>query len=243
VAFERPVHDYNAVEVTANRRLTGRWSLNSSYRWSRLTGSYEGFFRNDNGQSDPSITSLYDYPTNDPSYTAIGVPVFGYSGDIRFLGASGAGPLPLDRTHDVKVYSTYGVRTGLHLSVGLELESGAPLTAFAAYPVYGGPGEIPLSVRGEGFATSEGFRTRTPWTSPVNAGVSYSRKLGSRTVTVLGDVFNVFNRQTVLDYDTFSEQQFNVPNPDFGRAGVSGVVAGQQFTAPRQVRIGVRFSL
>ena len=38
-SFERPVHDYNAVEFTANRRLTERWSLNSSYRWSRLTGN------------------------------------------------------------------------------------------------------------------------------------------------------------------------------------------------------------
>jgi hypothetical protein len=47
--------------------------------------------------------------------------------------------------------------------------------------------------------------------------------------------------QTVLDYDGFSELQFNVPNPDFDRAGVSGVVAGRQFTTPRQVRIGLRF--
>ena len=30
--------------------------------------------------------------------------MFGYSGDIRFLGAAGAGPLPLDRTHDIKVF-------------------------------------------------------------------------------------------------------------------------------------------
>lgn len=243
VSFEQPVHDYNAVELTANRRLTERWSLNSSYRWSRLTGTYEGFFRNDNGQSDPGITSLYDYPTNDPSYTAIGGPVYGYSGDIRFLGAAGAGPLPLDRTHDIKVFGTYAVTADLNVSVGLEAESGAPLTAFAAHPIYGDGGEIPLSVRGAGFVTSDGFRTRTPWTRPVNAGAAYTLKLGSRRLTLLGDVFNVFNTQTVLDYDSFSELQFNVPNPDFGRAGVSGVVAGQQFVTPRQIRIGVRFSL
>jgi hypothetical protein len=53
VAFESPVHDYNAVEFTANKRLADGWSLAASYRWSRLTGTYEGFFRNDNGQSDP----------------------------------------------------------------------------------------------------------------------------------------------------------------------------------------------
>jgi hypothetical protein len=241
VGFETPVHTYNAVELTANHRLANHWSLNSSYRWSRLRGTYEGFFRNDNGQSDPGITSLYDYPTNDPSYTQVGGPVFGYSGDIRFLGAAGEGPLPLDRTHDIKVFGTYEVGRRLDVSLGLELESGAPLTALAAHPVYGGGGEIPLSPRGAGFVTSEGFRTRTPWTRPVNAGASYRLPLAARTLTLTADVFNVFNTKTVLDYNTFSELQFNVPNPDFGRAGVSGVVAGQQFTTPRQVRVGVRF--
>jgi hypothetical protein len=52
----------------------------ASYRRSRLRGNFEGFYRDDNGQSDPGITSLYDFPTNDPSYTAIGVPQFGYRG-------------------------------------------------------------------------------------------------------------------------------------------------------------------
>jgi hypothetical protein len=45
----------------------------------------------------------------------------------------------------------------------------------------------------------------------------------------------------VLDYDAFSEIAFTVPNPDFGKAGTSGVLGGQQFTAPRQLRVGVRY--
>jgi len=241
VAFESPVHDYNAVEFTANKRLSGKWSLISSYRWSRLTGNFEGFFRNDNGQSDPGISSLYDYPTNDPTYASIGAQQFGYTGDIRFLGTAGIGPLPLDRTHDIKVYGTYVVGRGLNVAAGLELESGAPLTALAAHPVYDSGGEIPLTVRGAGFETAEGFRTRTPWTKPVNLGVSYDVRLGGRQLVLTADSFNVFNTQTVLDYDGFSEIQFGVPNPDFGAAGASGVLAGQRFTTPRQFRIGVRY--
>ena len=83
-AFETPIHTYNAVEVTADKRFANRWALQASYRYSRLRGTYEGFFRDDNGQSDPGITSLFDFPTNDPSYTSIGVPQFGYSGDVRY---------------------------------------------------------------------------------------------------------------------------------------------------------------
>jgi len=241
VSFESPVHDYNAVEFTANKRLANRWSLVSSYRWSRLTGNFEGFFRNDNGQSDPGISSLYDFPTNDPTYTQLGGPLFGYTGDIRFLGTAGNGPLPLDRTHDVKVYGTYGFDMGLNLAVGLELESGAPLTALAAHPVYDSGGEIPLTARGAGFQTSDGFRTRTPWTRPVNAEASYALKTGGGHLQFIADAFNVFNTQTVLEYNTFSELRFGVPNPDFGQAGVSGVVAGQQFVTPRQIRIGIRY--
>jgi hypothetical protein len=241
VAFESPVHDFNAVEFTANKRFASNWSLTSSYRWSRLTGNFEGFFRNDNGQSDPGITSLYDYPTNDPSYATIGASEFGYVGDIRFLGDAGKGPLPLDRTHDLKIYGSYLFRNRLNLSGGIELESGAPLTAFAAHPIYNGGGEIPLTARGAGFETSDGFKTRTPWTKPVNAEASYAVKISGRDLHLIADVFNVFNTQTILDYDNFSELQFTVPNPDFGLAGASGVVSGQQFTAPRQVRVGVRY--
>jgi len=241
VAFESPVHDYQAVEFTANKRLTNTWSLISSYRWSRLTGNFEGFFRNDNGQSDPGISSLYDYPTNDPTYTSIGAPQFGYSGDVRFLGTAGNGPLPLDRTHDVKLYGTYTFDGRVNLSIGLELESGAPLTAFAAHPVYDTGGEIPLTVRGAGFETSDGFRSRTPWTKPVNAQASYNLRLGGRHLVLSVDAFNLFNTQTVLEYDSFAELQFGIPNPDFGAAGVSGNVAGQQFLTPRQFRVGARF--
>ena len=85
-SFESPVHDYNAIEVTADKRLSDNWAIQASYRWSRLRGTFEGFYRDDNGQSDPGISSLYDFPTNDPSYTAIGAPRFGYLGDIRFQG-------------------------------------------------------------------------------------------------------------------------------------------------------------
>ena len=84
--FDDPVHTYHAVEVTLNRRVADHWSVMTSYRWSRLRGNFDGFYRDDNGQSDPGWTSLYDFPTNDPSYTAIGGPRFGYEGDIRFLG-------------------------------------------------------------------------------------------------------------------------------------------------------------
>jgi len=234
VSFEPAIHDYDAVEFTADKRFTHHWALQGSYRWSRLHGTYEGFFRNDNGQSDPGITSLFDFPTNDPTYTSIGAPMFGFKGDIRYLGALGAGPLPLDRPHQVKIYGNYAFDMGLNVGLGFNASSGTPLTALAANPLYQNAGEIPTGPRGSGFETVDGFKTRTPVLTTLDAHVDYALPLGgNRRLVVLGDVFNLFNEQTVTAYDNYVESQFRVDNPDFGK-----VIAYQ---TPIQVRLGARF--
>jgi hypothetical protein len=169
------------------------------------------------------------------------VPQFGFSGDIRYLGALGAGPLPLDRPQQAKVYGSYQLHMGLLLAAGLNMSSGKPLTALAANPVYQNGGEIPLTARGDGFQTSDGLLTRTPFTTTVDGHASYTLKLGGRRdILLIADVFNLFNRQTVTDYNNFYESTFGSLNPDFGQAGASSVLAGQQLLAPRQIRIGAR---
>ena len=130
VSFDSPVHNYDAVELTINKRFSNNWSALASYRWSRLRGNFEDFYRDDNGQSDPGITSLYDFPTNDPTYTSIGVPQFGFGGDIRFLCQTGI--LPLDQPHAIKLFGNYQFPMGLNIGVGLNSGAGLPLTPLAA---------------------------------------------------------------------------------------------------------------
>jgi hypothetical protein len=241
-SFEDPLHMYQAVEVTLNRRFVQNWSVMTSYRWSRLRGNYDGFYRDDNGQSDPAWTSLFDFPTNDPSYTAIGGPVYGYQGDIRFQGADGI--LPLDRPHQFKAFGNHAWNNGLNIGLGLNLSSGKPLTPLAANPLGSSGGEIPTAPRASGIQTIDGFRTRSPFESQVDLQASYNLKLtGARNLTLIADIFNVFNERRTLGYDTWTEQPFRVPNPDFG-APVSRVSTNAlpQFQMPIQVRIGARFS-
>jgi outer membrane receptor protein involved in Fe transport len=241
-SFDDPSHKYDAVELTMNRRLTGKWSMIGSYRWSRLRGNFEGYYRDDNGQSDPGITSLYDFPTNDPSYTSIGVPQFGYSGDIRFLGQSGI--LPLDRPHTFKVFSNYMPWDALSLGIGYTLSSGAPLTAFAANPQYNSGGEIPETARGAGIQTIDGFQSRAPMYSQLDLQVSYGIGFGKNNkLTLLADGFNVLNRRAPLTYDQWTELAFQTPNPDTG-APITQVLPGRPptFQAPFAVRFGARFA-
>ncbi len=238
-SFEKPTHRYNAIEVTADKRLSDRWSLQSSYRYSRLRGTFEGFFRDDNGQSDPGITSLFDFPTNDPSYTAIGVPRFGYRGDVRFLGALGEGPLPLDRAHEIKAYGNYEFPFALNVGAGLSIASGKPLTALAAHPVYGSAGEIPEGPRGSGFDTIDGFRTRTKTLYNTSVHADYRVPLHKdQRIVLVADVFNLFNKQTALDYDPDTQTSFPVLNPDFGQPSRASLA---QLQTPRQIRLGVRY--
>jgi hypothetical protein len=238
-SFEQPIHTYNAVEFTADKRFSDRWALQASYRYSRLRGTFEGFFRDDNGQSDPGITSLFDFPTNDPSYTAIGVPQFGYQGDVRYLGALGEGPLPLDRPHQVKVFGNYEFPFALNVGVGLTFSSGKPLTALAAHPVYGNAGEIPDGVRGSGFDTVDGFLTRTKPVYDTSVHADYHLALHkAQRIVLMADIFNLFNQQTALDYDPDTQTSFPVVNPDFGDPSRSNLA---QLQVPRQIRLGVRY--
>jgi hypothetical protein len=133
---------------------------------------------------------------------------------------------------------------GLGVGVGLSLSSGAPLTPLAANPNYTNGGEIPEAPRGSGIQTVDGFRTRTPFQSEVSLQASYKLNLGgSRTVTLLADVFNLFDTRTVLMYDQWTQLTGPVPNPDFG-APITQVLAGAppQFQTPRQIRLGARVS-
>jgi hypothetical protein len=238
-AFEEPIHHYDAVELTADKRFGNRWGLQASYRWSRLWGTYEGFYRDDNGQSDPGITSLFDFPTDDPTYTAVGQQ-FGYRGDIRFLGAAGAGPLPLDRPHQIKVFGNYSFDMGLNVGTGLVLSSGRPLTALAANPSYTNSGEIPETPRGVGFETSEGLRTRTPFLYDLSLHADYGfRFAAERRVVLIVDVFNVLDTNRITDFNNYTETSFGSLNPDFGQP-YSAVLGLPAFQTPRQFRLGAR---
>ncbi len=238
VKFDNPVHKYDAVEFLLNRRFSDHWFLSGSYRYSKLRGNYEGFYREDNGQSDPGITSLYDFPTNDPTYTSLGS-AFGYQGDIRYQGATGT--LPLDRPHQFKLQGNYALDNGLSFGMNFYVQSGRPLTALAANPNYGNAGEIPLTPRGAGFMTVDGFKTRTPVESQLDLQASYGIKVaGSRRLTLLADFFNVLNTKTVLEYNDFATLSFGGgPNPDFGTP-TSGNVSGPQFQSPFMMRVGAR---
>jgi hypothetical protein len=244
-SFSDPVQKFDAVDVTFTRRMSHNWAAVASYQWSRLRGNYEGFFRDTNGQPDPGNTSLFDFPANDPSYSTIGAAKYGYTGDIRFLNDPN-GVLPLDRPHQVKLFGVYTWHA-FGVGVAMNMQSGKPLTPLTAFPLPGGPGgEIPLAALGSGITTVDGFKTRTPFESQVDVHGSYRVRFGRHELTLLLDVFNLFDQRRALDYDTWATLSFGVPNPDYGTPTSQNALeaqnaSGPQFQAPMSARVGVRF--
>lgn len=68
--------------------------------------------------------------------------------------------------------------------------------------------------------------------SSFDLHADYRLPLGTRRLMLLADVFNLFDQQTVINYDNCTEASFTALNPDFGRA--------YRYQTPRQVRLGVR---
>jgi hypothetical protein len=240
VAFEDPEHSYDAFEITLNKRFGGRWSALSSYRYSRLRGNFEGFYRSDNGQSDPAISSLFDFPTNDPSYVATRS-THGGSGDIRYQGCSlGCGILPNERPHQLKLYGS-SVWGPVNLGIGFNAGTGASLTALASNPVYANAGEIPLTLRGEGLQTLDGFQERAGADLSFDLHADYTLNLGGQRILLLADMFNLFNRRAALYYDNFYENTVGTLNPNFGQPVSVGGGSTPSYQAPFAIRFGARF--
>jgi hypothetical protein len=216
--FGRARRYYRALEFTATKRFSNNYQFVASYVYSSLIGNYEGLFRNDNGQSDPNITSLFDLPS---------------------LLTNLYGRLPNDRPHQFKFNGSYQTPFKLVVSGNFYAQSGIPFNQLVPHFLYGD---------NEGFAVQRGTAInpltgsrRTPFTWNLDLGAYYPIKFDEkRELRFTVDWFNVTNNQKAIRQDeTF---QINsgapgispVPNPFYG--------TGTIFQFPSSLRLGAKFS-
>jgi outer membrane receptor protein involved in Fe transport len=220
--FGRARRYYRALEFTATKRFANRYQFIASYVYSSLIGNYEGLYRNDNGQTDPNITSLFDLPS---------------------LLANTYGRLPNDRPHQFKFNGSYQTPFKLVVSGNFYAQSGIPFNALIPHPVYGD---------NEGFSVPRGTAvnpvtgsTRTPFTYQLDFGAYYPIPLGEkRELRFMFDWFNVTNVQRAVRQDETFKINSGLPgapnpalqfaNPSFG--------TGTIFQFPSTFRLGAKFS-
>jgi len=222
---------YRALEFTATKRFTNNYQFIASYVYSSLIGNYEGLFRNDNGQSDPNITSLFD---------------------LVSLLKNTYGRLPNDRPHQFKFDASYRTPWKFLVGASFRAQSGIPFNQLIPHPVYGnnegfavprGTAIVPTVV-----ATVPGFENtvdsigsnRTPTTFNLDLNTYYPIKIDEhKELRLQLDWFNVFNNQRAIRLDeTFSINSgvTGVPpvtNPFYG--------SGTIFQFPSSVRLGIKF--
>jgi hypothetical protein len=172
IAFPTAIRRYRAVEITATRRYSDRYTFVASYTWSKLYGNYEGLYRNDNGQLDPNITSLFDLPE---------------------LLYNTNGRLPNDRPHQFKFDGSYDWTFGLGVGVSFRAQSGTPVSYLGPHPIYG---------NGEAFLAPRGAGGRTPVITNTDVHVAYTHNFTERLRgQVILDVFNVMDQQKAILVD------------------------------------------
>ncbi|HWS86290.1 MAG TPA: TonB-dependent receptor [Pyrinomonadaceae bacterium] len=223
---------YRALEFTAQKRFTNNYQFIASYVYSSLIGNYEGLFRNDNGQSDPNITSLFDL--------------------VSLLNGL-YGRLPNDRPHQFKFDGSYRTPFRLMVSGSFRAQSGIPFNQLIPDVDYGdnegfgvprGTAVVPPTAQAPAsfpnVVDSVGSN-RTPTTWNLDLGAYYPINFGEdRQLRFQVDWFNVFNNQRAIRLDETFEITSgvngvpNVPNPFYG--------SGRIFQFPSSLRLGAKFS-
>jgi hypothetical protein len=226
--FSNPSRVYKAMELIVSKRLSANFQLYASYRLSKLDGNFEGSFRNDNGQSDPNISSLFDFTNTD--------------GLLGFQQA--AGVLPNNRTNQAKIYANYQWKA-FNFGVSWNIVSGTPLTPLAAHPAYQNAGEIPITPRGS--------LGNTPLTFPLDLHADYTYKLGEKKrLKFVADLFNVGNQTRLTAVNTWTQLNGGAPanadgspnlitinNPDYLKPGTN--VFAYPYQVPFFARLAARF--
>jgi hypothetical protein len=192
----KPRRRYSALELTLARvgdhRLTGQ----VSYVLSRTYGNYTGLFSSDQGVATPGENLSLELPE-------------------QVLNSTGL--LPNDRTHVLKLNSSYRFGFGLTVGTFTTIQSGTPLNEFGA-TTFG-----PLRPV---FLVERGSAGRTPTIWDVNFRLSYSSPPPNpRWVPrITLDLLHIGSprRMTNLDQVRFLSRDESgnqiLPNPNFGRA-------------------------
>jgi len=227
--FVKPIRRYQALELEFDKRYSNHWLAVVNFRYANLWGNYEGAYRNDNGQSDPGISSLFDFT----------------AGGLNLLGDQfRPGYLSTDRRAVGNMFLSYSVGSdspfvhfakGLTTGVGFRGQSGVPLSLLGDHPAYLNQGEVPIGGRGAAGRTASTVQMdlKGEYALPVHEG---------KVLKLALDAFNVTNSQFMTGKVQYTQQPASgypvvgaAPplNADYGRP--------TSFQGPFYARATIRF--
>jgi carboxypeptidase family protein/TonB-dependent receptor-like protein len=225
--FVDPVRKYQAMEIEVNKAMSRGWQMRANYRIAKLQGNYEGSFRNDNGQNDPNISSLFDFTR----------------GDFNLLGQQFTpGVLNTDVRHLANGFVSYTFSgnhaKGLTMGSSVHFQTGVPINNLFAHPAYQNAGEVPFCADDTTNCTSaRGSLGRTKDFGSVDYHMDYPIRITEGSRLRLGaDLFNITDNRTLLRVDQFRQSRFGVGNADFLKPRGIGPSAVNGNTNPGYLR-------
>ncbi len=242
--------EYQAIELSLNKRFVDNWSARVAYTYSSLEGNYPGLASSDEfGRTSPNTNRLFDYVHN--SFDRFGQPV--------------DGKLNSDRPHQVDAQFIY--RFGFGTTIGLSQFYGSG-TPNSTQVVYAG---VPF------FAFGRKDAGRTPSITNTDLLITHPFKIGDYSLEASLNVLNLLDEDEAIVLDpTISNQDIctlwtaahptdpctrtqtfffthtpwdvnslltgQAANPYYLQPNVAGSFGGSPFQTRRTIRLGLKFS-
>jgi hypothetical protein len=190
----KPKRQYDALELSLNRRFSNGWFLGANYTFSRLYGNYPGLSDSD------EIRAGAGWRTDQGGTNGVGArpgtnTSTQYDDEAYILDARGQylyGRLPIDRPHVFKAYGSYSFKWGTALGADFYAGSGTPLST-----------RVSDTIWDEMIVNGRFDVGRTPVLSQTNFMVSHEFKIKeSKRLRFEFNILNLFNQKTVTHIDT-----------------------------------------
>jgi hypothetical protein len=228
--FPKAERDYQALELSFQRRLARNWSLYASYTLSRLYGNYSGLASSDeNGRTSPNVNRFFDHIEN----------TFDRNGDLVY------GRLGTDRPHQLKSQFIYQFNWNMSLGINQRIASGIPISEEANMGA-----TVPF------FPFGRGNIGRTDVLSQTDMAVYQNFRFSRYTMQVGLTVLNLFDQDAVTrNYRSRTVGSLPLTTEEFFAGGwdYNALLAANpdildvkynqpdEFQPPRQVRLSVKF--
>jgi len=163
------VRDYQALELTFNRRFVTNWSARVGYTYSELEGNWSGLGSSDEfGRTDPNVSRSFDAIHN--SFDRLGRPVYG--------------TLNTDRPHALDAQLIYRAPWRTSVGVNQYYGSGTPISTQVTYA------GVPF------FAFGRGDKGRTDALMQTDLLLAHPLTLGPVALELSLNVLNLFDQDT-----------------------------------------------
>lgn len=196
IGLEKYKRSYSALEFTLDRPWDGKWSMNASYTLAKSKGSAEGYVNSVINQEDAGVSQDFDFPS---------------------LTHGSDGYTSNDRRHVFKLYGNYMLTDTVRLGFNAIASSGRPTSCIGFVP-----DTQPDASDAAGYSTASsyyclrsdgpdvgrnsvlgqrGTAGRTPWTNSLDVSLAYLPKISNGKLSLQLDVFNLFNRRQVVEWN------------------------------------------